>query len=134
MFAARSPKIYIPLAILVAACLLTQLFPNTRIILDTIKLSNASLFALNTSFWLSSWVYNASSSNLRRLSPKIRTSSGLVEGHSAPSRPAVAEFLGIPFAQSPVGPLRFAAPQPYRARGPFRASSFVWSNLPYPSG
>lgn len=43
--------------------------------------------------------------------PQVRTSSGLVTGHSAPNVTGVWEFLGIPYAQPPVGDLRFAPPK-----------------------
>ncbi|MGC1731341.1 MAG: carboxylesterase family protein, partial [Pseudonocardiaceae bacterium] len=39
----------------------------------------------------------------------VRTTSGTVRGRPAEG---LAVFLGIPFAQPPVGVLRFAAPQP----------------------
>lgn len=58
----------------------------------------------------------------------IRTSSGTIQGHKAPNRPAVVEYLGIPFAKSPVGDLRFAAPQAYTGTGIFQASKFVGSS------
>ncbi|KAF9889911.1 hypothetical protein FE257_006783 [Aspergillus nanangensis] len=41
---------------------------------------------------------------------RVRTSSGLIEGHASPQRPGVSEFLGIPYAQPPTGALRFARP------------------------
>lgn len=47
----------------------------------------------------------------------INTSSGAVRGHKAPMAPAVTAYLGIPYAQPPVGPLRFAPPQYYHPRG-----------------
>ena len=55
----------------------------------------------------------------------IHTSSGLIEGHMAPNRPEVMEYLGIPFAKPPVGNLRFAAPQAFRGSGRYIASRFV---------
>ncbi|MFI0740731.1 carboxylesterase/lipase family protein [Streptomyces sp. NPDC021100] len=43
--------------------------------------------------------------------PKVRTTEGLVEGRW---RQGSAEFRGIPYAEPPVGELRFAAPVPAR--------------------
>src|SRR5260370_8390621 len=44
--------------------------------------------------------------------PVVRTAAGLVRGRA---EDGVAVFRGIPFAQPPVGDLRFAAPRPARA-------------------
>jgi para-nitrobenzyl esterase len=46
--------------------------------------------------------------------PVVRTASGLVRGRREAGEPGVAVFRGIPFAQPPVGDLRFAAPHPAR--------------------
>ncbi|MGO9195092.1 MAG: carboxylesterase family protein, partial [Streptosporangiaceae bacterium] len=43
--------------------------------------------------------------------PVVRTAGGLVRGRA---KDGVAVFRGIPFAQPPVGDLRFAAPRPAR--------------------
>src|ERR1700760_3062658 len=43
----------------------------------------------------------------------VRTSGGHVVGKASDWKPAVSEYLGIPFAQPPVGELRFAAPRPF---------------------
>jgi len=45
--------------------------------------------------------------------PVVRTASGLVRGRR--NAAGIAAFLGIPFAEPPVGDLRFAAPHPARA-------------------
>lgn len=59
------------------------------------------------------------------LNLKVRTSNGLIVGHEAQNRSAVAEFLGIPYAQPPVGDLRFAAPEAYNGTSSYAASKFV---------
>lgn len=41
----------------------------------------------------------------------VQTTSGRVQGHAASLNPGVSEYLGIPFAQPPLGDLRFAPPQ-----------------------
>lgn len=45
----------------------------------------------------------------------IQTSSGIIIGHSASNKSQVTEFLGIRYAEAPVGELRFAAPKKYVA-------------------
>jgi para-nitrobenzyl esterase len=48
--------------------------------------------------------------------PIVATTAGKVRGRLVPTRDGreVAAFLGVPYAESPVGPLRFAAPIPVR--------------------
>jgi carboxylesterase type B len=41
----------------------------------------------------------------------VKTSSGLVQGFTNSTAPDVRQFLGVPFANPPLGDLRFAAPQ-----------------------
>ncbi|KAF2140431.1 uncharacterized protein K452DRAFT_335591 [Aplosporella prunicola CBS 121167] len=56
----------------------------------------------------------------------VKTSNGPIIGHLATNRSDVIEYLGIPYAQPPVGPLRFAAPKKYASNGTvYVASSFV---------
>ena len=45
--------------------------------------------------------------------PVVRTASGPVRGRR--NAAGIAVFRGIPFAEPPVGDLRFAAPRPGRA-------------------
>jgi cholinesterase len=45
----------------------------------------------------------------------IKTTSGIVEGHASQWKPAVSEYLGVPFAEPPVNDLRFAAPKAYKS-------------------
>jgi len=46
--------------------------------------------------------------------PVVRTAGGLVRGRRDAGQHGIAAFRGIPFAQPPVGDLRFAAPRPAR--------------------
>ena len=55
----------------------------------------------------------------------VKTGNVPIQGHLADNCSEVTEFLGIPYAQTPVGNLRFAAPEPYRGHGLHVADSFV---------
>jgi hypothetical protein len=55
----------------------------------------------------------------------VETSSGSITGHAAAYNPDVSEYLGIPFAQPPVGDLRFAAPLKYNGSSALSGSTFV---------
>lgn len=58
---------------------------------------------------------------------RVQTSSGTIIGHKASNETLVTEFLGIRYAEAPVGELRFAAPKKYTApKGTvFEASEWV---------
>lgn len=56
---------------------------------------------------------------------EVSTTSGSIKGHASSWQPEVSEYLGIPFAQPPVGPLRFAAPQKYRGYEGIIADHYV---------
>jgi hypothetical protein len=58
----------------------------------------------------------------------VKTSSGAVAGHAATKYPEVSEYLGIPYAQAPVGNLRFAAPVKYSGSSVLNGSVFVGTN------
>ena len=64
----------------------------------------------------------------------VQTSSGLVLGQPASSRSQVSQYLGIPFAQPPLGKLRFAAPQAYSGTGTINATAYVSRYMKIPSG
>jgi len=55
----------------------------------------------------------------------VETSSGAVVGHAATNYSEVSEYLGIPYAQAPVGDLRFAAPLKYSGSSMLNGSAFV---------
>jgi hypothetical protein len=55
----------------------------------------------------------------------VETSSGAVAGHAATYYPEVSEYLGIPYAQDPVGDLRFAAPVKYVGSSMLNGSVYV---------
>ncbi|KAL5094597.1 hypothetical protein Trisim1_005330 [Trichoderma cf. simile WF8] len=54
----------------------------------------------------------------------VSTSNGPITGHQASNSACVIEYLGIPFAQPPVGNLRFAAPAKIRSKKPYVAANF----------
>ncbi|TGO54622.1 hypothetical protein BCON_0104g00190 [Botryotinia convoluta] len=56
----------------------------------------------------------------------VQTSSGFVHGHAA-SNTFVSEYLGIPYAQPPIGELRFAAPQKYIEKTSINGADFGYS-------
>ena len=73
------------------------------------------------------WVLAFASSFAAAQSPvgaEVQTSSGIVTGHAAPNKTTVSEYLGIPYAQPPLGRLRFAAPLAFNSSQPFDASSY----------
>jgi carboxylesterase type B len=57
----------------------------------------------------------------------VETSSGTLIGHESSNKTHVIEFLGIRYAEAPVGELRFAAPKKYVAPAGtvFEASNWV---------
>jgi cholinesterase len=66
-----------------------------------------------------------------QLGESIETTSGLVSGHDAPwpKNGGVSEYLGIPYAEPPLGQLRFAAPQTYKPKGAISGANFVCNVL-----
>jgi cholinesterase len=55
----------------------------------------------------------------------VETTNGKITGHVAPGMHKTIEFLGIPYAQPPVGQLRFAEPLPPKGKIAYIASDWV---------
>ena len=57
---------------------------------------------------------------------KVKTTSGILTGQASSQAPDVDEYLGIPYAQPPIGNLRFALPKAFEGKGELiNATSFV---------
>jgi cholinesterase len=76
---------------------------------------------------IASWLFAATLSLAApgRTFETVETGNGRIVGHRSAISEDVWEYLGIPYAQSPLGDLRFAAPQKYRGNGSYTASKFV---------
>jgi carboxylesterase family protein len=61
----------------------------------------------------------------------IKATNGEIKGHPSSWKPNVSEYLGIPYAQPPVGNLRWTPPKPVNTSNErFEASKFSASCLP----
>ncbi|QSZ34389.1 hypothetical protein DSL72_005981 [Monilinia vaccinii-corymbosi] len=69
----------------------------------------------------------AESEAAQRILRCANTTSGWVAGHPAPKNPSVYEYLGIPFAQPPLGNLRFAPPKAYVGTGFINGTNFGYT-------
>jgi cholinesterase len=54
----------------------------------------------------------------------VNTTTGSITGHAADWKPEVSEYLGIPYAEPPIGNLRFAAPKPLKSSKSITATKF----------
>ena len=55
----------------------------------------------------------------------VNTSSGMASGHAASNFTQVSEYLGIPYAQPPLGKLRFQPPVKYTGSTSLSGNAFV---------
>jgi hypothetical protein len=58
---------------------------------------------------------------------EVKTQSGLIKGHVAtwPAGSGISEYLGIPYAKVPTGPLRFAPPVLNKSNATYTADKYV---------
>jgi cholinesterase len=54
----------------------------------------------------------------------VKTTNGLIKGHSSYRAPGVSEYLGIPYAEPPVGDLRWRHPRKLRKNAEYSADKF----------
>jgi len=52
-----------------------------------------------------------------KIGATVKTTSGDITGQPSSWKPEVSEYLGIPYAEAPVGKRRFAAPVAFKAAG-----------------
>lgn len=84
----------------------------------------SKIYGLSTVItWLSA--YALSTAALFSPFETVNTTNGNVIGHRVATSGDVWEYLGIPYAQPPLGQLRFAAPQRSNHTGTFNATNFV---------
>jgi hypothetical protein len=62
----------------------------------------------------------------------VKTDNGHITGHRSPEANEVWEYLGIPYAQPPLGEMRFAAPRKYKGNATYIAANFVSTHLALP--
>jgi hypothetical protein len=58
---------------------------------------------------------------------EVQTSSGKVKGQPAtrPGFSAVSQYVGIPYAEPPLGPLRWMPPKPFKSTGSIDGTKWV---------
>ncbi|OLN86960.1 Cholinesterase 3 [Colletotrichum chlorophyti] len=66
----------------------------------------------------------AATPTLWTVGQSVETTSGIVQGHAASSAVQVSEYLGIPYAQPPIGVLRFQPPTRFAGSGTINGSAF----------
>jgi cholinesterase len=77
------------------------------------------------SFALNACVSFALATTQQKYDLDVVISNGKITGHLAPGMRNTVEFLGIPYAQPPVGELRFAEPLPLEGKADYVAANWV---------
>jgi hypothetical protein len=72
--------------------------------------SNYYLGSMFASFLFVAILWPCSKTHAFNIGDIVDTTSGRVQGRASALRPDVSEYLGIPYAEPPIGGLRFAAP------------------------
>ncbi|PQE13480.1 hypothetical protein CJF32_00005356 [Rutstroemia sp. NJR-2017a WRK4] len=67
-----------------------------------------------------------SSANSWKVGQSVQTTSGLVYGHAA-SNTSVSEYLEIPYAEPPIGALRFEPPRKYTSNSTINGTNYGFS-------
>ncbi len=109
----------------VALLSLSRTALRSHLPLLTVKMGVLQKIAYTTTLLIAAVTAQSSRRCNYTVGAPVRTTSGLVYGHRAPNATQVSEYLGIPFAQSPVGQLRFAPPVAYTGTGDIYAEDFV---------
>jgi hypothetical protein len=74
---------------------------------------------------LSAFVSFALATAQQKYDLDVVTSNGKITGHLAPGMRKTVEFLGIPYAQPPIGELRFVEPLPLDRETDYVAEDWV---------
>jgi carboxylesterase type B len=67
----------------------------------------------------------ASTTTAWKVGEIVNTTSGAILGHASSRNHEVSEYLGIPYAVPPLGPLRFMPPRKFNGNSLVKAERYV---------